>query len=188
MKLTIRYGTFETNSSSTHAIVIDRSGAQVSGVDARWDGVVRLRDFDLDGSNVLRSVGDRISYLWSLANSKLDEYELHDLEEDIAKVCAHHGYNDVVFEHADQNYMFYACNAYRMNSAFYDMTYDLDAFLFGKRSCFIAAWDGYLECNDDLPDISVTNYDSDDYNRLRDELAERVLGGDASTLDVEVGD
>lgn len=61
-RLSIRRGTFETNSSSVHAIVIDKT----KDYDDSPESITRLfGDFYGQETRVLRTSEERLSYLWS---------------------------------------------------------------------------------------------------------------------------
>ena len=93
MKLSIRNGVFETNSSSVHAIVIDTSGSEDEYALRYYDGPdlgFYGREFKVVGTSE-----DRVSYLWTAIWTIKTKYVQDEIDEDSPYAEHYHRLKDL---------------------------------------------------------------------------------------------
>ena len=93
MKMSIRNGVFETNSSSVHTIVIDTSGNEDEYALRYYDGPdlgFYGREFKVVGTSE-----DRVSYLWTAIWTIKNKYVLDEINEDSPYAEHYHRLKDL---------------------------------------------------------------------------------------------
>ena len=153
MKTTIRQNTFETNSSSVHAIVIDtRSGYEENPSREIWKGSVDAEYFGRGYAQIRVDISSRLNYLWTgvvqyCLENKDSDNPVHNLEVWKKKIMRIVDMPDLDFQEINEEDLYreygvdHCESLYELLDQFFENEQLLRDYILGKDSYLIIGSD-----------------------------------------------